>query len=68
MVYLEKRKGESVKILLAEADYARKLSTVTQELLEYSKALGGIAERRTARAEFFAELKAAGNIVLSPKP
>lgn len=56
-----------MKVLLAEADYARRLSLATRELLEYSKGLGGLAERRAARVEFFAELAASGSIFLAPK-
>lgn len=56
-----------MKYLLAEANYARQLADNTRELLAYSKALGGLTERRAARAEFLAELAQAGRINLAPK-
>lgn len=52
--------------LLAEAQFVQRLRADRQELLEYSKELGGLAERRAARAQFFADLKAAGSIFLAP--
>lgn len=56
-----------MKFLLAEANYARQLAANTRELLEYSKSLGGLPERRQARSEFIAEMAAAGRINLAPK-
>jgi len=56
-----------MKFLLAEANYARQLAANTRELLDYSKGLGGLAERRAARADFLAEMAAAGRINLTPK-
>jgi ClpP class serine protease len=52
--------------LLAEAQFVHQLRADRKELLELSKELGGLAERRKARAEFFAELAASGSIFLAP--
>lgn len=55
-----------MKVLLADAGYARRLSVATKELMELS-AEWGRAKSREERAAFFAEMKAEGRIMLAPK-
>jgi ClpP class serine protease len=56
-----------LKILLAEANYARRLLADRAELLELSKEWGR-AKSHDERVDFFAQMKAQGRIMLAPKP